>query len=195
MSEILEKFEIEKADRDSFGFWVYLMSDLLTFAALFATFAVLRNNTAGGPTSEEFFNLQFVFIETMILLTSSFTTGLAMLGMHEGNKKKTTTWLTVTFLLGLTFLVMEITEFRHLIQDGMGPQKSAFLSSYFALVGAHGFHIFIGLLWMLVAGIIVSRRGLTVKNKSNLTRLSLFWHFLDIVWIFIFTVVYLIGVL
>lgn len=195
MQETIEQFEIDKADRDLFGFWVYLMSDLLTFAALFATFAVLRNNVANGPAGKDIFNLQFVFIETIILLTSSFTTGLAMLAMHAGYVRRTLAWFGITFLLGVSFLVMEVTEFRHLILKGTGPARSAFLSSFFALVGAHGLHIFIGLLWMLIACIIVSRRGLTLKNKSNLARLSLFWHFLGIVWIFIFTIVYLMGVL
>ena len=195
MEETLEKFEIEESDRDLYGFWVYLMSDLLTFAVLFAAFAVLHNNIADGPSSSKFINLNFVFIETIILLTSSFTAGLATLAMNKEKKKSMFAWFGVTFLLGVTFLVMELNEFRNLILDGAGPSRSASFSSFFALVGAHGFHIFIGLLWMSVACIIVNRQGLTIKNKSNLERLSLFWHFLGIVWIFIFTVVYLIGVL
>jgi cytochrome o ubiquinol oxidase subunit III len=196
MSEqIIEKFEVEKADRDLFGFWVYLMSDLLTFAALFATFAVLRNNTAGGPAGRDLFDLNFVLVETVILLTSSFTSGLAMIALESENKKKVLGWLSVTFLLGFSFLVMEFVEFGHLLAEGAGPQRSAFLSSFFGLLGTHGLHILIGLIWMAVAGVIVWKRGLTVKNKSNLARLSLFWHFLDIVWIFIFTIVYLMGVL
>ena len=192
---LIEKFEVEKADRDLFGFWMYLMSDLITFAALFATFAVLRNNVAGGPSGQELFDLKFVFIETLILLSSSFTCGMAMIATEAGNVKKVLSWLAVTFVLGISFLGMEFVEFRHLLAEGAGPGRSAFLSSFFGLVGTHGLHIIIGLFWMLVAGLIVWKRGLTIKSKSNLARFSLFWHFLDIVWIFIFTIVYLIGVI
>ena len=196
MSEhILEKFEVEKADRDLFGFWIYLMSDLITFAALFATFAVLRNKTAGGPSGHELFDLKFILVETVLLLTSSFTCGMAMIGVEENCKKKVLTWFGVTFLLGLAFLGMEFAEFSHLLSEGAGPGRSAFLSSFFGLVGTHGVHIIVGLIWLAIAGIVVWKRGLTVKNRSNLARFSLFWHFLDIVWIFIFTIVYLMGVL
>ncbi|MDB4939923.1 MAG: cyoC [Candidatus Doudnabacteria bacterium] len=191
----LKNFEIEKAEKDHFGFWVYLMTDLLSFAAVFAAFAVLRNNTFGGPSGRELFSLPFVLIETFILLTSSFTCGLAMLAAQDGDKKKVITWFSTTFILGASFLVMEFTEFHKLIVEGNGPQRSGFLTSFFALVGLHGLHIFIGLLWMFIAMVMTQKRGLTIKSKSNLTRLSLFWHFLDIVWIFIFTIVYLMGVM
>jgi len=182
-------------NKSIFGFWVYLMTDLVMFAALFATYAVLRYNNFGGPSEGEIFNIYFVFAETLILLTSSFTCGMASLAAQTGKAKKAIAWFGVTFLLGLSFLIMEVTEFHRLIADGNGPQRSAFLSSYFGLVGAHGMHIAVGLLWMAVSVIVVWRRGLTEKTNSQLQRLALFWHFLDIVWIFIFTVVYLMGIL
>ncbi len=174
-----------------FGFWVYLMTDLVMFAALFATFAVLRGNTFGGPSGKELFSLPFVLAETLILLTSSFTCGLAMLAAHRGSKNQTLVWFGATFLLGLAFLVLELTEFSRLVAEGNSWTRSAFLSSFFALVGTHGLHIAVGLLWMFISMAMVWSRGLTPFITSKLTRLSLFWHFLDLVWIFIFTIVYL----
>lgn len=182
-------------DKTILGFWVYLMTDLIMFAALFAAFAVLRNNTFGGPGGETLFKLPLVLTETLILLTSSFTCGLAMLAAAKNNKNQTLAWFGATMVLGLTFLGFELTEFSRLITDGNTWQKSAFLSSFFTLVGTHGLHIAIGLLWMLVSMIMVFMRGLTLPVVNKLTRLALFWHFLDIVWIFIFTIVYLMGVL
>ncbi len=182
-------------EKSIFGFWVYLMTDLIMFAALFATYAVLRNNTFGGPGGDKLFNLPFVLIETIILLTSSFTCGLAMIAVQKADKNKVLNWLGVTFLLGFAFLIMEVTEFRHLIIEGNGPQRSAFLSSFFTLLGSHGLHIVVGLLWIAVSMFMVWKRGLTEAISDKLTRLALFWHFLDIVWIFIFSIVYLIGVL
>ena len=173
------------------GFWVYLMTDLISFAALFATYAVLRNNTFGGSSGSELFNLPFVFGETLILLTSSFTCGLAMVAAHRQSKKLTITWFAVTFLLGFSFLVMEMSEFRHLFAEGHTPQANAFLSAFFTLVGAHGLHITVGLVWVFVAMIMIWKRGLNPHILNKLFRLSLFWHFLDVVWIFIFTIVYL----
>lgn len=192
---LIEQAEKEKAGKDLFGFWVYLMTDLLSFAALFAAFAVLRNNTFGGPSGREIFNLHSVLLETFILLTSSFTCGLATLALEKENLKQVFGWFAVTFLLGGTFLAMELSEFHKLIAESNGPQRSAFLSSFFTLVGTHGLHIFIGLLWMVIVLLMALKRGLTTEIKSNLARLSLFWHFLDIVWIFIFTIVYLMGVM
>jgi cytochrome o ubiquinol oxidase subunit 3 len=195
MTETTLEHHQEKNENSLFGFWVYLMTDLIMFAALFATFAVLKNNTYGGVSGADIFSLPFVLTETFILLTSSFTCGLALLGANQGKIKTIMGWLSVTFILGSAFLVMELNEFRHLIMDGHGPQRSAFLSSYFTLVGAHGAHIAVGLLWMAIMMIAIKRRGLTNKTNSQLQRLALFWHFLDIVWIFIFTIVYLMGVL
>jgi cytochrome o ubiquinol oxidase subunit 3 len=185
--------EQEENDTIIFGFWVYLMTDLVMFAVLFASYAVLHGNTFGGPTSNEIFNLPYVLVETLILLTSSFTIGLAMLGVHGKNKTRTLVWLTVTFILGAIFLKMELTEFAGLLHDGAGFTRSAFLSSYFALVGTHGLHILAGLLWTIMLIVVLLRRGFTNSTSRKLMLLSLFWHFLDIVWIFIFTIVYLMG--
>ena len=177
----------------SFGFWIYLMTDLLMFAGLFAAYAVLKDSTWGGEGGKALFSLPFVLAETLILLTSSLTSGLATIGAQTNNKKQILTWLFITFLLGLSFVSLELWEFRHLIAEGNSPDKSAFLSSFFGLVGTHGIHITVGLLWILVLGITIWKRGLTDHIKNQLARFSLFWHFLDIVWIFIFTFVYLIG--
>jgi cytochrome o ubiquinol oxidase subunit 3 len=180
-------------DKTILGFWVYLMTDLIMFAAIFATYAVLRTSTFGGPGARQLFDLPNALTETLILLTSSFTCGLAMMAAHKGNKKQVLVWFGVTIVLGLIFLAMELTEFFGLIHAGHSFQTNAFLSSFFTLVGTHGLHISIGLLWMFVSMFMVWRRGLTPAILSKLTRLSLFWHFLDIVWIFIFTIVYLMG--
>ncbi|HSX58321.1 MAG TPA: cytochrome o ubiquinol oxidase subunit III [Candidatus Saccharimonadales bacterium] len=187
--------EHHNSEKNIFGFWVYLMTDLIMFAVLFATYAVLRNQTFGGPGPKEIFNLPYVLVETLILLTSSFTVGLSLLAAHKNSKTQALVWLGVTFLLGVAFLTLEISEFRQLILEGHSFQSSAFLSSYFALVGTHGLHIFAGLVWMgiLVYKILVS--GLSQGSVRKLTLLSLFWHFLDLVWIFIFTIVYLMGVI
>lgn len=176
-----------------FGFWVYLMTDCVLFASLFATFAVLRGNTAGGPAGNELFSLRYALGETLILLTSSFTCGLAILAAHRQDKNNVINWLGVTFLLGVIFLSMELTEFSHLVQAGNSWRRSGFLSSFFTLVSTHGLHIATGLLWMFVMMVQILRRGLVSATIRKLTLLSLFWHFLDIVWIFIFTIVYLIG--
>lgn len=177
----------------TFGFWVYLMTDCILFATLFATYAVLSGNTFGGPSGKELFDLPYVLIETLLLLTSSFTAGLAIWAAHRGNKKQVISWFGATFLLGAAFLGMELAEFSHLYNEGHSWQQSAFLSSYFILVGTHGAHITAGLLWMGVLLVRVWRKGLSASNLKKLTLLSLFWHFLDIVWIFIFTIVYLMG--
>ncbi len=189
----LTQHEIESNDKVHFGFWVYLMTDLLMFAALFATFSVLRNNTFGGISMKDIFDGPFVLTETMLLLTSSFTSGLAMLYALGKNKKMTLIFLALTFLLGAGFLGMELNEFAKLFAEGNTPQRSAFLSSFFTLVGTHGLHITAGLLWLTVCMALVRSRGLTNNVISKLTRFSMFWHFLDIVWIFIFTIVYLMG--
>ena len=182
-------------DKTIFGFWVYLMTDLVMFAALFATFAVLRNNTFGGPQAGELFSLPFALSETLILLTSSFTCGLGILSARSGDKNKTILLFASTFVLGTAFLAMELSEFSHLISEGNGFQRSAFLSSFFTLVGTHGLHIAAGLVWMGILIVRILKRGLTDSVLRKLTLLSLFWHFLDIVWIFIFSIVYLIGVI
>lgn len=182
-------------NRTMFGFWIYLMTDCLIFASLFATYAVLHENTFGGPSGKDLFSLPYVLAETLILLTSSFTCGIAMLSARQGRKQQALVLFAVTFLLGLAFVGMELTEFRHLAADGNSWRRSGFLSSYFTLVGTHGLHITVGLLWMLVMMARLARNGLTRHTMRQLTLLSLFWHFLDIVWIFIFSVVYLLGAL
>lgn len=188
-----EKEALAVFSRKTLGFWVYLMTDCVLFATLFATFAVLRTATAGGPAGSDIFDLDFVLIETMILLTSSFTVGLAMLAAERGYRYQSLIWLVVTFALGATFLGMELWEFNHLIAEGHGWQQSAFLSSYFVLVGTHGIHIAIGLLWMAVMILRLIQRNFKETDVRRLSLLSLFWHFLDIIWIFIFSFVYLIG--
>lgn len=185
--------ETAAADKAIFGFWVYLMTDLIMFAALFATYAVLRNATFGGPTGAQLFDLPNALAETLILLTSSFTCGLAMLAAHAGKKAQTLSWFGVTFALGVAFLSFELAEFSKFIVAGNGPRANAFLSSFFTLVGTHGLHITVGLLWLVVGMIMLARKGLTPFVVSKLQRFALFWHFLDIVWIFIFTIVYLMG--
>lgn len=178
-----------------FGFWVYLMTDLVLFGSLFATFAILRNNTAGGPGSAELFSLPFVLLETMLLLTSSFSAGLGQLAARRGNVRQVIVWFSLTFVLGAAFLGLEMYEFSHLIAEGHSWAQSGFLSAFFTLVGTHGAHIACGLLWMLVLIIRTAQRGITPSNLKRLSLLSLFWHMLDVVWIFIFTIVYLLGVL
>lgn len=177
------------------GFWMYLMTDCVLFAAFFATYAVLHNNTFGGPSSRELFSLSAAFLETMILLFSSVTCGLAMLAALRNAKKHVMFWLAVTFLLGASFIALELHEFTHLVQEGNSWTRSAFLSSFFALVGTHGLHVSIGLLWILVVAMQVSFWGITIDTFRRLVIFSLFWHFLDVVWIFIFTFVYLMGVI
>ena len=176
-----------------FGFWLYLMPDCILFASVFATYAVLVNHTAGGPSGKDIFELPYVLGETALLLVSSCTYGFAMIAAHRGFKGQTLAWLAATFVLGAGFIGMELNEFHHLIVEGFGPDKSAFLSSFFTLVGMHGLHVTAGLVWMIVMMLQVSRRGLTDRNNTRLMCLSLFWHFLDIVWICVFTIVYLMG--
>lgn len=177
------------------GFWMYLMSDCLIFGVFFATYAVLHNNTFGGPTSRDLFSLSTAFIETMILLFSSVTSGLAMLAALKSNKKSVLAWLMATFALGASFIAMELHEFIELIHAGYSWKRSAFLSSFFTLVGTHGLHVTVGLLWMAVMMAQVFISGITAITFRRLVLFNMFWHFLDVVWIFIFTFVYLLGVL
>ena len=195
VSHATHEAQVEAVGNAVFGFWVYIMSDCILFACLFATYAVLSHNSAGGPTGETLFDLPKVFGETLLLLTSSLTYGVAMLAMKRNKVRQVVGWLGVTFLLGLGFVGMELNEFQRMIVAGAGPDRSGFLSAFFTLVGTHGLHVSFGLLGMLVMMAQVIRQGLTVPVQSRLVRLSLFWHFLDIVWIGVFTVVYLMGVL
>ncbi len=177
------------------GFWIYLMSDCLIFATLFTTFAVLHDQTFGGPSSKDLFSLTTAFIETMILLCSTVTCGFAMISALKSQSKNVVIWLILTFLLGASFVAMELHEFTHLALEGNSWTRSAFLSSFFTLVGTHGLHVTFGLLWMLVMIIQVSVNGIIIDTFRRLVIFSLFWHFLDLVWIFIFTFVYLMGVI
>jgi len=180
-----------------FGFWLYLMSDCLLFASLFATFAVLRGNTFGGPNAEELLNVPFVLAETLVLLTSSFTAGVALIAAQLNKRAWVFGALAATFILGATFLGLELHEFAGLIAAGDGPGRSAFLSAFFALVGTHGLHVAAGLLWMLILSAqMLSRPDFEAAPgnvRTKLLALGLFWHFLDVVWIGIFSLVYLLG--
>lgn len=177
------------------GFWIYLMSDCLIFAVLFATYGVLGGSLAGGPGPRDLFELPLVAINTTFLLISSITYGFAMLAMQRLDQKETLKWLAITGAFGAAFVAVEIYEFQHLIHIGAGPQRSGFLSAFFALVGTHGLHVSFGIVWLIVLMVQVRRGGLIPANQRRLTCLSLFWHFLDLVWIGVFTFVYLMGVL
>lgn len=176
------------------GFWLYLMSDCLIFAVLFATHAVLGRNYAAGPSPADLFDLGLVAINTAMLLLSSITYGFAMLQMERNAKAETLFWLGVTGVFGLLFLGLELYEFYHLIQEGAGPTRSAFLSSFFVLVGTHGLHVTFGIIWLVTLMVQVNMHGLIPENRRRLMCLSMFWHFLDVVWIGVFSVVYLMGV-
>ena len=177
------------------GFWLYLMSDCLVFACLFAAYAVLGRNYAGGPTGAELFDLSLVAINTAFLLLSSITYGFAMLESQRNKLKSTMVWLVITGLFGLAFLALELYEFHHLIHEGAGPQRSGFLTSFFALVATHGLHVTFGTIWLVTLLFQLNRHGLNQANHRRLMCLSMFWHFLDVIWIGVFTFVYLMGVL
>ena len=175
------------------GFWVYLMSDCLVFACLFAAYGVLGREYAGGPTGAEVLEIPTVALNTTLLLLSSITYGFAVLEMQRDRRNPMLAWLVITGLLGAGFLTIELREFAHLIAEGNGPQRSAFLSSFFTLVGTHGLHVTCGILWLIVLMVQVLKKGLITANKRRLMCLSMFWHFLDVVWIGVFTFVYLMG--
>lgn len=177
------------------GFWIYLMSDALIFATLFATFGVVSSSYAGGPGPREIFELPLVALNTAFLLTSSITYGMAMIDMEAGRTRAVQAWLAVTAVLGAAFIGVELYEFGNLIAEGATPQRSAFLSGFFTLVGTHGLHVTFGLIWIAVMLVQVGQRGLILENKRRLMCLGMFWHLLDVVWIGVFTFVYLLGVL
>ncbi|MGF1741764.1 cytochrome o ubiquinol oxidase subunit III [Vibrio profundum] len=176
-----------------FGFWIYLMSDCVLFASLFATFAVLVSATASGPTGKDIFEIPYVFVETMLLLLSSITFGFGVIAMRRKHIAGLKFWMAVTFLLGAGFIGMEIYEFHHLIAAGFGPERSAFLSAFFTLVGTHGLHVTFGLIWLATCYWQLNSKGISDVMETRFSCLSLFWHFLDIVWICVFTIVYLMG--
>ncbi|WP_284345863.1 cytochrome o ubiquinol oxidase subunit III [Blochmannia endosymbiont of Camponotus sp.] len=176
-----------------FGFWLYIMSDCVLFASLFAMYSVLCNGIENFSSGKEIFKLPLIFIETCCLLLSSFTYGKVMIYAEKLYVKKVNIWMGMTFLLGLFFIGMETYEFFNLIQSGYNPRQNAFFSSFFTLVGTHGLHVMAGLIWIVVMILHVTYQGLTKINYIRLQCLSLFWHFLDIMWICVFTEVYLIG--
>jgi cytochrome o ubiquinol oxidase subunit III len=192
---LLDEHDHAEGGSTMLGFWLYLMSDCLIFAMLFATYGVLGGNFAAGPSPKDLFDLPLVAVNTSMLLLSSITYGFAMLEMENGRIGATQGWLAVTGLFGLAFLGIELFEFAHFIHDGATPQRSAFLSSFFTLVGTHGLHVTCGLIWLVTLMTQVARHGLIEANRRRLLCLSMFWHFLDVIWIGVFTFVYLMGVL
>jgi cytochrome o ubiquinol oxidase subunit III len=174
-----------------YGFWLFLLSDIVIFAALFAAYAVLSNESAGGPTAADLFDKRHVLIETACLLVSSVTCGFGSLAVQSGDRTATYFWMTITFLLGAAFLTLELSEFRHMLELGAGPSRSAFLSAFFTLVGTHGLHVTLGLCWLIVMLLQVATLGFHPMVSRRFFCFALFWHALDIVWIGVFTIVYL----
>lgn len=185
----------ERNNRTNVGFWLYLMTDSLLFASLFAIFIVLKNGIASGPDSADIISMPLVLAETVILLTSSLTCGLALLSLKFKKVRQAVVFLLMTYVFGVAFLTIELSEFGMLLAEGHGWSTSAFLSAFFVLVGTHGAHITVGLIWLIVLLFVLARKGLTDKLMRQFTLFGLFWHFLDLVWIFIFSVVYLGGLL
>lgn len=187
--------QAERYEEKDFGFWLYLMSDAVIFACLFATYLVMVGNAAGGPTVKDVFSLERAAGETALLLLSSVTFGFAAVALSAAERSKVLLWLAITFVLGLGFIFLEFGEFSGMIAQGAGPERSGFLSAFFTLVGTHGLHVSVGLVWIVVMFAQVVVKGLTAPVASRLVRLGLFWHFLDIIWVVIFSVVYLPGLL
>lgn len=183
----------EPNDKVIYGFWVYIMTDCILFAAMFATYAVLHDNTYGSIAIHDVARLPYILIQTLCLLTSGFTYSLCLLGLHKGNLKQMYAWFCVTFLLGLAFLGLEFHEFAHLVQQGYTWQTSAFLSSFFSLVGIHGIHVTVALLWLVILMVQLKMQGINGMMKTRFACLGLFWDFLNIMWILVFTIVYLMG--
>ncbi|XID91188.1 cytochrome o ubiquinol oxidase subunit III [Paenibacillaceae bacterium WGS1546] len=177
------------------GFWIFLITDCILFGTLFATYVVLSGNTAGGPTGAELFEMSGVIVSTFILLTSSFTSGLAVLAMNKGDRKALIGWLGVTAALGAAFLALEISEFATLVHEGATIGTSASWSAFYTLVGTHGLHVSLGIVWMLAIMLQLGRRGINSVTRRKVNVISMYWHFLDVVWIFVFTIVYLMGVM
>ena len=177
------------------GFWIYLMSDALLFATVFATFGVLSSSFAGGPRPQALFNLGLIAVNTAVLLVSALTCGLAMIAMQAGRLSQVRLWLVLTALLGAAFVGIELSEFHHMIAEGATPQRSGYLSAFFTLVSTHGLHVTVGVIWIVVMLVQLAQRGLHEENRRSLLCLSLFWHFLDVIWIGVFTFVYLVGML
>lgn len=178
-----------------FGFWLFMITDVILFATLFATFVVLRGNVASGPVGADLIEINGIILSTFILLTSSFTSGLAILSLNKGNKNGLILWLVVSALLGASFLFLEISEFIHLVGEGATIGTSAYWSAFFTLVGAHGLHVTLGIVWITAVTLQIVRRGITPVTKRKVNIISLYWHFLDVIWIFVFSIVYLMEVM
>lgn len=191
MSTQQQSVIMAKYQKAELGFWLYLMTDIILFASLFATYMILKPNIADGPSAAELLDPKYALVETIVLLTSSFTCGVAALALRFKKVRLSVVLLVLTALLGATFLALELSEFAELIHEGHTWQQSAFLSAFFTLVATHGLHITVGMIWAIVMTAYVAKRGATANAMRKMTLFSLFWHFLDIVWIFIFTVVYL----
>lgn len=191
MKSLTNTRKIEQYEKTEFGFWLYLMTDVILFASLFATYMILRPNIAGGPSAAEILDPTYAFVETLLLLTSSFTCGVAAVALRFKRTRLALGLVAATILLGVGFLGMELYEFVHMVNEGHTWAQSAFLSAFFTLVATHGLHITIGIVWAVVMAAVVYTRGATADTIRKFTLFSLFWHFLDIVWIFIFTIVYL----
>ena len=186
---------VELLKNNIFGFWLYIMSDCLLFASLFATYIVLKDSTAGGPNISAFVDMPYVMWETALLLFSSFTYGISLLAARDGKKPLVYIMMGLTFLFGSAFITMEIKEFMHIMHAGTSWQTNASMSAFFTLVGTHGLHVVCGLLWMVMMFFQVFFRGLTEDTKAKMYCLGLFWHFLDIIWVCVFSIVYLMSVL
>ena len=178
----------------AYGFWIFLISDIIMFAAFFATYAVLTDSTAGGPSGKDLFDIGHVGLETAFLLTSSLTCGLAGIGANARNGRLFYLGMAATFVLGTGFLLLELSEFHEMIEAGAGPSRSGFLSAFFALIGCHGFHVAAGLLWLLTMMAQVFAKGYREDILRRMLCFSLFWHTLDIIWVGLFSLVYLVGV-
>jgi cytochrome o ubiquinol oxidase subunit 3 len=176
-----------------YGFWIFLLGDFVMFSGLFAAYAVLWQNTAGGPTGKELFNLRSVFVETACLLISSYTCGLGALSAERQHRERFYLFSVLTFIFGAAFLFVEVSEFANMVGKGAGPSRSAFLSAFFTLVGMHGAHVTAGLLWQIYMVTQAAAKGLRPRVLQRLLCFSLFWHALDIIWVGVFTLVYLMG--
>ncbi|QJC52000.1 cytochrome o ubiquinol oxidase subunit III [Paenibacillus albicereus] len=193
--EVHEHHTQEQESLKTAGFWLFLVSDILLFGTLFAVYVVLVGHTNGGPTGKELFEIPLFVTSTFILLTSSFTSGIAVLQMQANKLKGTIFWLVMTLLLGAAFLFLEIEEFMTMVHEGANIGTSAFLSAFFTLVGTHGIHVTMGIFWCIGLILQLRKRGITTVTKRKITNFSLYWHFLDVIWIFLLSVVYLMGVM
>ncbi len=192
-AELPPEFQDQEESIKITGFWLFIVTDVLIFASLFATYAVFVNRIASGPTPAQVFQLNTALIETLILLTSSFTIGIGIWAMRQNRQRMVLGWLALTAALGIAFVAIELVEFAGDVAVGWGWHTSAFLSSFFLLVAAHGTHVTIGIIWAVALLFQLRKRGLTTVTRRKLYTFSLYWHFLDIMWVFIFTVVYLGG--